>query len=228
MALKQEAGWNQTEQDWLKLFEFAPDSCFGIEIGGTLAATTTAVCYGTDLAWIGMVLTAVRFRRQGLASALMGHMLDYLARHPVDWIKLDATEIGRPVYQRFGFEDECAVERWLKPGTPATFFAAQSRDLRGSFARGRPGSQAAYFGPCNAASPQAAHELLEWFLGLHRGEAIYWDIVPANVAAVDLAHAHGFSPVRKLVRMTLRGRPGASPRPTDIERTYAIAGFEWG
>lgn len=228
MALKEEAGWNQTEQDWLKLFEFAPDSCFGIEIEGTLAATTTVVCYGADLAWIGMVLTGERFRRQGLASTLMQYTLDYLARHPVDWVKLDATEMGRPVYRRFGFEDECAVERWLRPGTPATFFSEQSRELGGSFARGRPGSKAAYFGPCNAATPEAAHDLLEWFVDLHPGAAIYWDLLPANVAAVGLARAHGFSPVRKLVRMALRGRTGAAPRPTDVERTYAITGFEWG
>jgi GNAT superfamily N-acetyltransferase len=228
MALKEEAGWNQTEQDWLKLFESAPDSCFGIDIDGTLAATTTLVCYGSDLAWVGMVLTAARFRRQGLASALMQHALDFLARKPVDWIKLDATEMGQAVYRHFGFEIECAIERWLKPGTPATFFAEQSRELGSSFARGRHGAKAAYFGPCNAESPEAAQDLLEWFINLHPGEAIYWDILPANAAAVDLARAHGFTPVRKLVRMARRGRPGATPRPTDIEHTYAIAGFEWG
>jgi GNAT superfamily N-acetyltransferase len=228
MALKEEAGWNQTEQDWLKLFEFAPDSCFGIEIDGTLASTITAVCYGTELAWIGMVLTGARFRRRGLASALLEHTLHYLARIPMDWIKLDATEMGRPVYQRFGFEDECAIERWLRPGTPATFFEEQSRELGDSFARGRPGSKAAYFGPCRATSREAARDLLEWFLELHRGEAICWDILPANVDAVDLARAHGFTPLRKLVRMALRGRPGAAPRPTDIAHTYATAGFEWG
>lgn len=228
MALKDEAGWNQTEQDWLKLLNFAPDSCFGIEIDGTLAATTTVACYGTDLAWIGMVLTSARFRSRGLATALMQHALDYLSRNPVDWIKLDATEMGRPVYQRFGFKDECAVERWLRPGTPATLFAEQSRELDGSFARGRPGSRAAYFGPCNAATPEAAAELVKWFIDVHPGEAIYWDLLPSNVDAVDLARAHGFSPERKLVRMARRGRTGALPLPTVMERTYAITGFEWG
>jgi GNAT superfamily N-acetyltransferase len=228
MALKEEAGWNQSEQDWLNLFDFAPQGCFGIDIAGALAATTTVVSYGTDLAWIGMVLTDARYRRQGLASALMNHSLDYLARNPVDWIKLDATEMGQPFYRRFGFEDECAIERWLKPGTPAIFFNEQSRELGDSFARGRPGSKAAYFGPCNATSPESARELLEWFVQMHPGEAIYQDIFPANMAAVHLARAQGFRPVRQLMRMALRGRRGAAPRPTDIARTYAIAGFEWG
>jgi GNAT superfamily N-acetyltransferase len=230
MALKEEAGWNQTEQDWLALFEFAPRGCFGIEIGGSLAATITVVTYESGLAWIGMVLTARRFQRQGLASALMRHTLDYLSLKPVDWIKLDATSIGQPLYERFGFEYECDIERWGRPGAPASvWFAEQSREMGfDSFACGRAGSAAAYFGPCRAASLGVAGELLEWFLALHPGEAIYWDLFPANASAIDLARSHGFTLLRKLVRMARRVRPGAPPMPTDVEHTYAIAGFEWG
>ena len=228
MALKEEAGWNQTEQDWLQLFDAAPEGCFGVEADGSIVATTTAVCYGTKLAWIGMVLTAGHYRRQGLASALLRHTLDYLADKGVDGIKLDATEMGRPVYLRFGFEDECTVERWLRPGTPARLFQEQLRDLGASVARGRPGSKAAYFGPCRAATSADARMLLDWFLGLHSGEAIYWDILPDNRPAVELARERGFAPVRKLMRMARSGRPGAAHLPTDIEHTYAIAGFEWG
>lgn len=228
MALKEEAGWNQTEEDWLKLFESAPHGCFGIEIDGVLRATTTAVCYGTELAWIGMVLTATSFRRQGLAAALMQHAIEYSERRAVDWIKLDATAMGQPLYRRLGFADECAVERWLRPGTPARSFIEEFRELAGGFARGRPGSNAAYFGPCKAGSASTAHDLLEWFLDLHPGEAMYWDILPDNSNAVDLARAHGFAPVRKLVRMARPGRPLVRPQRTDTARTYAIAGFEWG
>jgi GNAT superfamily N-acetyltransferase len=229
MALKEEAGWNQTEQDWLALFEFAPESCFGIEIDGVLAATITAVTYESGLAWIGMVLTARQFQRQGLASALLQHALDYLSNKPVDWIKLDATSIGQPLYERFGFEYECDIERWGRPGTPASaWFPEQTRELGESLARGRPGASATYFGPCKAASSGVAGELLEWFLELHPGEAIYWDLFPANGSAIDLARRYGFAPLRKLVRMARRARPGVAPMPTDVEHTYAIAGFEWG
>ncbi len=228
MALKEEAGWNQTEQDWIKLLDAAPNGCFGIEIDGTIAATTTAVCYETELAWIGMVLTAGRFRRRGLAGALLERALGYLSSRGVDWIKLDATEMGRPVYQQFGFEDECIVERWLRPGSAARNFPEECRESELGKARGRPGSEAAYFGPCMADSPDAAQDLLQWFLALHPSEAIYWDILPANRPAVELARAHGFAPVRQLTRMARPGRPGVPARPTDIARTYAITGFEWG
>jgi GNAT superfamily N-acetyltransferase len=228
MTLKEEAGWNQTEQDWVKLLERAPEGCFGVDIDGKLAATTTAVCYGAELAWIGMVLTARQFRGQGIAGALLRHAIEDLAGRGVDWIKLDATEMGRPVYQRLGFEDECVIERWSRPGTPARNFPEEQRESDGGMAGGRPGSQAAYFGPCIADSPDAARDLLEWFLALHNGEAIYWDLFPSNASAVELARADGFTPLRRLTRMARRGRPGIPARPTDVNRTYAITGFEWG
>jgi GNAT superfamily N-acetyltransferase len=228
MALKEEAGWNQTEQDWLALFEAAPAGCFGIDIDGELAGTTTVVCYGTELAWIGMVLTGARFRGCGIASALQEHALGYAAAQQVDWVKLDATEAGRPLYRRYGFEGECTIERWMRPGGPAQWFEPQCRSDGGNYARGRPGAKAAYFGPCYAKSRQAARELLEWFLALHPGEAVYWDLFPDNPGAVELAVHHDFAPARKLLRMARRIRPGALPRPTDISQTYAIRGFEWG
>lgn len=227
MALKEEAGWNQTEADWLKLFESAPDGCFGINIGGGLAATTTAVCYGTDLAWIGMVLTAGRFRRMGLAKRLIEHTLEHLERKGVGCLKLDATNMGQPLYRSFGFEDECTIERWLRPGM-VHYFPEQQQRIGTSFARGRPGTKAAYFGPCKADSPGTARKLLEWFLDRHSGEAVYWDLFPGNQNAAELAREHGFAPARKLVRMARPGYPGARCIPTDIAVTYAIAGFEWG
>jgi GNAT superfamily N-acetyltransferase len=114
MGLKEAAGWNQTEEDWRTLLSLAPDSCFGFECDGQLAATTTAVLYGKDLAWIGMVLTAPEFRRRGFAHTLMEHTLRYLRERGVAWAKLDATEMGAPVYSDFGFRVEGPVERWQR------------------------------------------------------------------------------------------------------------------
>jgi len=228
MVLTEEAGWNQTEQDWLRLFEKSPKGCFGVDIDGALAGVTTVVCYGAELAWIGMVLTAARFRRQGIATTLIRHALDYAESRRLGWAKLDATEMGRPLYRRFSFEGECAVERWLRPGAGPTPFEEQSRHDGVNFALGRPGRQAAYFGPCHAESAVAAREMLEWFLREHEGEAIFWDLFPDNDAAVKLASEHGFAPARKLMRMGLRLRADAPPCRTDVRCTYAIAGFEWG
>ena len=62
------ASWNQLPGDWERLMALSPDGCFALECSGRLAATTTVVCHGTDLAWVGMVLTAPEFRRRGFAE----------------------------------------------------------------------------------------------------------------------------------------------------------------
>jgi GNAT superfamily N-acetyltransferase len=254
MRLKEAAGWNQTEADWRRILDLAPEGCFGIEQDGALAATATAVCYGGDLAWIGMVLTDPAFRGRGLASLLMEHTLDFLNRRSVRCVKLDATDMGRGLYRRFGFEDECAIERWMRrPGAaglvecgPYVFadgldrraFGLDRLELLGhlrrieaasvegtGYAMGRPGSKAAYFGPCVAASPEVASRLLEWYIGRHSGESIYWDLLPENKEARDLAVRFGFEPVRLLMRMT-RGEPRRELG--NGREVYAIAGFEFG
>jgi GNAT superfamily N-acetyltransferase len=114
-TLSRQAGWNQTERDWLRLLQLEPEGCFGIESDGRIVSSTTVTCYGQDLAWIGMVLTDSRFRGQGYAGRLMRHALDDLKRRGIAWIKLDATGMGRPIYARLGFREECAIERWKRP-----------------------------------------------------------------------------------------------------------------
>jgi ribosomal protein S18 acetylase RimI-like enzyme len=113
MRLKDAAGWNQTEQDWLNLIELEPEGCFALETDGQVVSTTTVVCYGRDLAWIGMVLTAPEYRGRGFARRLMQEALAYARAREVAWIKLDATDMGRPLYQSLGFQDEQIVERWV-------------------------------------------------------------------------------------------------------------------
>ena len=259
MRLKQAAGWNQTEEDWLRLLELEPEGCFGIEREGRLVATTTAICYGRRLAWIGMVLTDVEFRGQGLASELMRRALEFVDGRQVEWVKLDATDMGRDLYRKFGFVEECPIERWVRQSgarTPACRVEtlldarAESQDLRdigfgadrskllsrltegewvsiagSGYAMGRPGANAAYFGPCVAGSIEDARGFVEWFLARHAGEPVCWDLLPENREAVRLAGDFGFECSRILVRMA---RGAARPIETDASRVYAIAGFEFG
>ena len=111
MQLKEAAGWNQTEEDWRRLLMLEPDGCFGAIKDGRLVGTTTTTTYGNELAWIGMVLVDPQHRRQGIAAKLMNVGLEYL-KDQVATIKLDATALGQPVYEKFGFEVESLIERW--------------------------------------------------------------------------------------------------------------------
>lgn len=256
MRLKEAAGWNQTEADWERLLALAPDGCFGIELDGVLAATTTVICYGHDLAWIGMVLTRSEYRRRGLARALLEQALDQVAKRGVGCVKLDATDLGRPLYESLGFAAECHIERWLRSPRPfectpvldsgapvdlvldreafgadrrallESLRAVESASVPGGFTMGRPGSSAAYLGPCVAQSIETARNLVSTVVARHAAEPLYWDLLPENSAAVALAGELGFQPSRRLTRM-VSGRQGR--RFTgQTGMVWAIAGFEFG
>jgi len=255
IGLTRAAGWNQVPSDWKRLLSLEPEGCFALESGSHLAATTTVVCYGHELAWVGMVLTAPEFRRRGFAQALIERAMEFVQERGVETVKLDATEAGNGLYRKFGFVEECEVQRWqrapglvetgeilsyspnlaydlVKFGADRAALLAQLAELGATslpgegYAMGRPGFSAAYFGPCVANSPAAARRLLRWFLTDHAGEHVFWDLFPANKEAVTIAQEFGFVPVRRLVRMALR-RPGARPIANQAE-VFAIAGFELG
>jgi len=261
LELSRPAGWNQTAEDWLRLLELSPLGSFGIVAGGRVVASTTAICYEKDLAWIGMVLTDPAHRGNGYASRLMQHALHWLNQSGIAWIKLDATDMGQPIYSKLGFENECELERWKRPAAslpsrmspvlPGKFefdlqldleaFGARRRLLIESLAReeaasipgsgyamGRPGTVATYFGPCVARTVDTARGLLEWFLSRHSHEDIFWDLFPGNASAASLAREYGFTPVRHLVRMAMRGAPVSAPLTHETASVYAIAAFEYG
>lgn len=251
------AGWNQTEEDWARILRLEPEGCFALEAGGELAATATAITFGQELGWIGMVLTDPAHRGKGFATALMKQAIAWLEERQVQWIKLDATDMGRPVYLKLGFEDEEWVERWERPPGPVpriaveplrvdagldrvAFGAGRMRlldDLArtgeaassgSAYAFGRPGANAAYFGPCVSREASNARNLLQWFLGEHAGESVFWDILPANREALALAAEFGFERRRRLVRQARPGVAGSAPLANHNEFVFAIAGFEYG
>jgi GNAT superfamily N-acetyltransferase len=259
MRLKDAAGWNQTATDWRNLLALAPDGCFGIDCDGELRATTTAVCFGQELAWIGMVLTDNAYRRRGLARCLMRHALEYLRKRSVGWIKLDATELGVPLYESLGFREESRIERWMRPkgaapggnfsvgrfapdadldreafgadrsGLMSVLAVIESASVAGmGFAMGRPGSKAAYFGPCVARSADAAWDLAAWFLQRHAQEDVYWDILAVNTDALEIARKLGFTRGRELIRMALSGLRNPPPLRSCDPLVFATAGFEFG
>jgi GNAT superfamily N-acetyltransferase len=124
LELSAQADWNQTADDWRMLIDLAPQSCLGMEVDGELAATTTLLCYGSRLAWIGMVLTKVKFRGRGLARRLLTEALKLADQMNIESVKLDATDQGKPLYEKSGFRSEQPVERWLRAGASDSLMPA--------------------------------------------------------------------------------------------------------
>ena len=117
--LRDLAGWNQTLQDWKRLLRHDPQGCFVAEWSGRPAGTATTTTYSKDLAWIGMVLVDPDMRRRGIGTALLMQCIDHLQRSGVACIKLDATPLGKQVYDALGFVPEWSLSRWQTPGLSA-------------------------------------------------------------------------------------------------------------
>ncbi len=114
LRLCREAGWNQVEADWQRLVVYEPSGCFAAFQGSKLVGTITTTTYGRQLAWIGMMLVAQEYRRQGIATALMQKAIGALRSRNVECIKLDATPEGEFVYAKLGFETEWSYHRWKR------------------------------------------------------------------------------------------------------------------
>lgn len=254
LSLSAEAGWNQTEADWLAAIETGRECCWGLEDGGELAGTTTVVNYSGQLAWIGMVLVRKARRRRGIARRLMEHALSWCDEREIPTVKLDATDLGRPLYLALGFEDEQAIERWGGAGMPGPATSgpdrrgpdfsldgferdrrallerltdipgAESIGIEGGFALTRDGANARFLGPLVAKDRGTARRLVEIALAGRPSEPFFWDLLPEHPEAASLAAELGFARKRQLMRMV---RPGGATR-VDSNRLWAAAGFEYG
>jgi GNAT superfamily N-acetyltransferase len=111
LSLSAQSGWNQTEADWRRCLALQPDGCFVARLDGVSAGTATTCLFG-PIAWVAMVLVDQRFRRQGVARALMKHVLDFLDRQGVATVRLDATPLGQPLYEQLGFAGQFTLDRY--------------------------------------------------------------------------------------------------------------------
>lgn len=127
------AGWNQTLDDWQRFLACETNGCFVAEWEGKPVGTATTITYGQDLAWIGMVLVHPEQRRRGIGKALLLHCIEYLQQRGIACIKLDATPLGKPLYDTLGFKDEWTLQRWEAtyinlPATPIQYHVRPWRD----------------------------------------------------------------------------------------------------
>ncbi|MBX3592019.1 MAG: GNAT family N-acetyltransferase [Burkholderiaceae bacterium] len=139
IALSASASWNQNEADWRLMLTLgrawgirAPDAQ-GCE---RLAASVVALPYGSEFAWVSMVLVLPEFRGRGYASQLLAHALNELAWRGIAAI-LDATPAGHPIYVPMGFVDSWGFRRYRReaaaPTAPARHAPAEriEADARG-------------------------------------------------------------------------------------------------
>lgn len=111
LALSEQAGWNQLEADWRRMLELEPGGCLAAEQDGRLVGTTVCCTFG-PVAWLAMVLVEESLRGQGIGGRLVEAGLDFANRAGATTVRLDATPLGRPVYERAGFVPQFELTRW--------------------------------------------------------------------------------------------------------------------
>lgn len=113
MRLKDLAGWNQTSADWARFLEAGEEGCFAVELDGAVRGTAATIDYQGRFAWVGMVLVDPEYRGRGIGTKLLERCVEYLDAIRIPCIKLDATPLGKPIYEKLGFVTEYEIERWI-------------------------------------------------------------------------------------------------------------------
>jgi GNAT superfamily N-acetyltransferase len=99
LALAEDREWLPEERKWRLLFDVG--AVYGLrDDASDLVGTAILTRYGSRLAAISMVLVAARYGGQGFGRQLMQHAL---AEAGEATVFLNATEHGRPLYEKLGF-----------------------------------------------------------------------------------------------------------------------------
>src|SRR5882762_9205255 len=140
LGLSTVVDWNQRLDDWRMLLQLAPAGAFAAFVDGrdvsdvsevSLVGTAIGIDYGA-FAWIAMMLVDPAYRGRGVGRRLLEAAMDAVPSNLP--IRLDATPLGRPLYRRYGFEDEAALSRHvidarLKPPAPSRVRPLTDADL---------------------------------------------------------------------------------------------------
>jgi len=106
------AGWNQTEIDWSRFLDGGAPGSYVMDDDGKVVGTAATLCYQDRFAWISMVLVDPEYRNRGIGTQLLKRAVQYLDESGIPTLKLDATPLGKPLYEKMGFLSEYEIERW--------------------------------------------------------------------------------------------------------------------
>lgn len=119
LSLTRPQNWNQTSGDWQRFLSLEPEGCFVAVLEGRIVATTTTERFGS-VGWIGMVTTDPDYRGLGIGRKMLSAAIAYLRAAGVRTVKLDATPMGKPLYDRLGFRPEYPLQRVVGAGRALT------------------------------------------------------------------------------------------------------------
>lgn len=247
LQLSDEAGWNQTADDWRLFFRYG--DVLGMAHGEHLVATAASLPYGNAVGWVSMVLVTSPWRRLGLATRLVRECTALL-RSAGRAALLDAAPAACGIYEGLGYVSLTTMERWEGQGVGAaaqteTLDVELDRDAFGAdrgfllqdflarpgsiyfrapsgFAILRGGRKTNQIGPIIGNADEAI-SLLEQAIAAAPGRVVI-DVLEAGNALLPTLRALGFQPLRPFHRMAF----GIPQLPGIPSRLLAAAGPEFG
>lgn len=247
LFLSEEAGWNQTADDWTVFFTHG--TVLGLTHGDRLVATSAVLPYGAEFGWLSMVLVTAEWRRRGLATRLVAACTSLL-RSSGKAALLDAAPDATEIYAKLGFVPLCGMVRWEGHGGGVASVSeivdlARDRAVFGAdrkflfedflaragglafrsphgFALLRRGAVASHIGPI-IADPVEGSTLAAAAIRAASGR-VFVDVLDAGSSLIPTLTSLGFRPQRRFTRMAL----GLSNLPGDPARLLAAVGPEFG
>lgn len=149
-------GW----ADFRSELAFAVGSAAGVALVAEVAGETAGLGVGTrngSVGWLGPIFTTPAFRRRGIGGALTAAVAARLEAAGCASLLLAATDHGRPVYDRLGFEVDGGYHRLSGPRAALPTAASNA---------------ATEVWPLAAADRDEVHALDRWATGEDRGHLL--------------------------------------------------------
>ena len=109
-------GWVAEPWEFDFLLEAFPEGCFCMrDSDGKGIAFVTSLRHEKS-GWIGNLIVAEEYRGQGLGEALFRKALEALHAAGVETFWLTASNSGKSLYEKYGFNSLDAVVRWSGTG----------------------------------------------------------------------------------------------------------------
>lgn len=248
VQLTASVGWGHTQADWEKRIIWGGPGSLGMFVDERLVASTIAIAFDEDMAWIAMVITHPDYQRRGYARQLMEVALDFL--DGTACIMLDASVYGAPLYADMGFRACGTIDiyegtapavdiaptpepledvMWLAPRDAALFGTYRPQILADLFGQAwrvgegyvlLHGREGAYnIGPWYHPDPQQAEALLQTALHHAAGSRVVMHIPGTNHTASALVTRHGLELNRTNTRMIYQN----GPIPPRMMEQFSIA-----
>src|SRR5690606_18082073 len=99
-----QAGWNQTDEDWQRILQLNPEGCFIARLNGTNVGTIAYTIFShnpenisSPIAWISMVRVDKKIGMQGISKDRPAMATRKFSDRKVGTIHIEVTRIGRKI-----------------------------------------------------------------------------------------------------------------------------------